>query len=564
MQAQAESEIKGYECKHIMYSKAHDGSKDDLLTIKENIHYNDGRVVPNLRFIKNYKRPFWITREGYRTHRDKLEWEEKSRLQRFTCTQANLINRVSQAIDFPGFRGSLRQLCRNPYIYGADIAPEVLVKKKYMMSNPDCLSLNTVAAFDIETDVVEGHEAPIYAGLTYRGKAFLGVSAAFVRKEKNVVERLQAMFEEYLGEFKEKREIELEIQIFESVGEMIHVAFKKAHEWQPDFISIWNIDFDVPRIVAALEAEGFDPADTFSDPKVPERFRYFKYTKGKTQKTTAAGLVLPIPVDERWHTVECPASFHFIDPMCVYRRIRLAKQREPSYSLDYQLKQHVKLGKLRFKEADKYDGLDWHVFMQKYYKLEYGIYNLFDCIALELFDEKLKDLAQTLSVQVGPSTYNSFKSQPSRLVDNLFFFCLLEKNRVLATASDQMMDELDKLLPDRNGWVITLPSHQRVKTGLKVIRELPDVTSEIHIHTCDADVAAGYPTGQKILNLSKETTFRELCRIRGIPLENQKLASVNLIGGHVNAVEIVEELYQAPTFNQLLEGFQHEIENGNV
>lgn len=558
-------DVLGLECKHVFYTRAKDGSRDDLLTVKENIHYKDGRVEPNVRFIKNFKRPFWVTKKGYRTHRERLEYEELDRLQRFTSTQRDLVKNVAKALEMPWFQGSLRQLNqREPYVYGADISTPTLVKKHYQTTWPNCISLNTVAAFDIETDVVEGHEEPIYVGLTFKDKAFLGVSQHFFRDVKDPEQKIHAAMEKYLGEYKDSRKVSLEFKVFESVGEMIYTAFRRAHEWRPDFISIWNIDFDLPRIIAALEKEGFNLADTFSDPALPPEYRHFNYTKGATQKTTAKGETMSIPVDERWHTVETPASFHFIDAMCVYRRVRLAKQREPSYALDYQLKKHLGLTKLKFKEADHVGGLDWHIFMQRHFKVEYGIYNIFDCMALELFDEKLKDLAQTITVQSGPSEYNIFKSQPKRLVDNLYFFCLNERNRVVSSIGETMEDDLDKLTVTRNGWVVTLPSHLRVNTGLKVIKELPDVRSEIHVHTCDADVSAGYPTAQDILNLSKETTYRELCRFKDIDFETQRMASINLISGHVNAVEIVEDLFKAPHMNDLLRAFEKEIAEGRV
>lgn len=553
------NEVK-YECKHVMYSRANDGSGDDLLTIKENIHHPDGRIEPNLRFIKNYKRPFWVTKPGHRTHKDRTEWEELSKLQLFKSTQAQLVRNVTKAIEKPFLKGGLRQIVQNfPYVYGADISTPTLVKKAYQDKWKEVVSKNSVAALDIETDVVVGHGDPIYCGVTFNDKVFLGVSEDFIKSVKNPEAAIHSAFEKYLGEYKTSRNIKLEVKVYNTVGEMLHRAIQKLHEWQPDFVSIWNIDFDMPRIIRYLEAGGYDLAETFSDPKVPPQFRHFEWVQGSKTKTTAKGVTLPIPVDERWHKVYCPASFHFIDAMCVYRRVRLAKQREPSYALDFQLNKHLNLGKLRFKEADRYTHLDWHIFMQKNYKVEYGVYNIFDCIALELFDEKLMDLALTITVQSGPSEYNIFNSQPKRLVDNLFFYALEEKQRVLSCVGRESEDDLDKYTITRNGWVVTLPSHLRVKSGLKAIRELPDIHSEIHVHVVDADISAGYPTAQKILNLSKETTFRELYRIRGVPFEEQAMASINLIGGHVNAVEVAQSIFKAPSFNTLLEAFEKEL-----
>merc|ERR1712098_412158 len=176
-------------------------------------------------------------------------------------------------------------------------------------------------------------------------------------------------------------------------------------------------------------------------------------------------------------------------------------------------------------------------------------------IGVELFDEKVKDLAQTISVQSGHSEYKIFNSQPKRLVDQLHFFCL-EKGRVIATCSDEMKDELDQYVIGMNDWIITLPSHLTVDNGLRVINEMPDLATQIRVHVADLDVSAGYPTIQRILNISKETTFRELSRIRGIDEWTQRMAGVNLTASHVNAVEITCDLFKAPTFDTLLDAFE--------
>lgn len=50
--------------------------------------------------------------------------------------------------------------------------------------------------------------------------------------------------------------------------------------------------------------------------------------------------------------------------MCVYRQLRMAKAEEPSYSLDAILNKELGSRELKFEQADKYQGLEWHLFMQ--------------------------------------------------------------------------------------------------------------------------------------------------------------------------------------------------------
>lgn len=367
-------------------------------------------------------------------------------------------------------------------------------------------------------------------------------------------DKLYSAFEKYLGEVKAERNIQLEVMVVKDAAQGIVETFKRAHEWKPDFVAIWNIDFDIPRCLSVLEKAGIDPAEVFSDPKVPPKYRFFKYKQGNATKTTATGAVMSIHPAERWHIAECPASFFLIDSMCVYKRIRMAKQNESSYSLDAILKKHLKRGKLKFEDADHLTGLKWHVFMQTFHKIEYGIYNLFDCIGVEMLDEKVKDLAQVISTQSKASEYTIYNSQPRRLVDDLYFFCMA-RGLVPAACSDEMVHELDKYVVGMNNWIVTLPSHLTVDNGLPIIEELPNVNSLIRTHVADLDIVSTYPNVQTILNISRETTVRELSKVKGVSEHAQRMAGINLTGGHVNAVEIVCDLYKAPTFDQLLEDF---------
>lgn len=477
--------VMGYECKHAVYTRAQDGSDDDLVVVKEWVHQTDGTQTPQLRFYENYERPFWVTHEQNQNHTSKKEWESVKKLKRFKTRQSRLIQSIGRALGRPNIKGSLKNIARNPYLYGTDITTPTLIKElNYRRKHPKCMSPNRVAVFDIETDVLNGTELPIMMSLTFKDRAYIAIVKDFVGGLMYVEDRVKSAFTKYLGEYEEKRNIKLEVQLVDTAGQAIIETFKRAHEWKPDFVSIWNIDFDIPRCVMALEKEGIDPAMVFSDPKVPDRYKFFRYKKGNTQKKTASGAIVPIHSAEQWHVAECPASFFLIDSMCVYKRIRLAKQNKPSYSLDAILGSELSLAKLRFKEADQYKGLAWHEFMQAQYKIEYAVYCLFDCIAVELLDEKTKDLCQVISTQSKASEYTIYNSQPKRLVDDLFFFCM-DRGKVPAACSDEMVDELDEFVVGMNDWIVTLPSHLTAPNGLCVLEELPTVRSHIRTHVAD-------------------------------------------------------------------------------
>lgn len=550
-------DIDKIDCKHIVYCESNIGC-DDLLVVKEKILLKSGEVVPNLRFIKNYKRDFYVTKDRYRKpDSQKKEWEELNKVKRFSTTQSNLLRSIGKALGRPGGKGNLRMLARSPFLYAADISTSALLNHQYKEKYGGWRVPSTVAVLDLETDVVKGHERPIYGSLTFKDRVYLGVTEEFIGTISNPVEKLQAMAKKLIGKQIEERNIKLEIEVVQDAGRLCKTLLDRAHEWKPDFVAIWNLDFDIPKITKVLLYYGYDLATVFSDPSVPEEFKSFKYRRGQTQKVTVSGAITPIHYADRWHSVICPASFYFIDAMCVYKKIRVGAPNETSYSLDAILKKNIDMGKLEVPGTEHVTGLDWHVLMQKDYKLEYGIYNIFDCIGVEILDEKTKDLATAFPVQAGISDFKDYNSQPKRLVDKLHFFCL-EYDLVIASVSNDMVEELDKFVVGMRDLIVTLPSFLVEDNGLFNIEELPNRRSMMRIHVNDLDVKGAYPETESALNISKETTYRELSKIEGVDEVTKRFCCINITASHVNAVEICKRIFKAPDLNTLLVEFEKE------
>lgn len=490
----SDDNILGYECKHAIHCPAKGDNPNDLTYIKEVIHYKDGTKKNNIRMIKNYKRDFYITKKEFRNHLDKKEYEDIKKLQKFTATESELCKAIARATGVPGLDTSLRRLARSQYLYGADISSTAIIKHDYMTKYPDQISPNSVAALDIETDVLTpcppGEEKPIMIALTFGNKRIISIVKSFLGTIVDPETKIRSLFSKYLAQY-ENEFTEFIVDIADSPGNAINNVIKQAHIWQPDFIAIWNINFDLPKMNKALVDEGFRLEDVYSDPCVPPPIRHAKWIKGSHQKKKSNGQITPIHWTEQWHTMECPASFYFVDAGCVYRRIRVAKGMEPSYALDAILDKNLGIRKLKFDDLLENEAphirsgtLAWHQFMQKNYKLEYAIYNLFDCISLEELDKKTKDLSLTMSVLCEHSDYKNFSSQPRRIADDLHFF-VQQYDKIMATTSDQMTDENDELVISLKDWIVTLPSHLVDDNGLPLLEELPDVKSCCRSHVYD-------------------------------------------------------------------------------
>jgi hypothetical protein len=565
-------DIKGFECKHAFFMPSLNG-QDDLLVVKEIIHLKDDTHVSNVRLITNFERDIYVTKQAFRNHTDKKEWEKIERLQKFKTTQTKMSETVARVLNLPRDR-NMRQYGRNQYLYGTDISLPALIKGMYKRRY-DLFTKNTVAVFDIETDVSVSEDIkkqPIWmASISFKDKAVLAVRQDFFKGIINPEDKIREAIEYYLrnmdGQDKDgnpcqrdlikERGLKFYIHLVEDEVEVIRTCFNYAHEWKPDIMAVWNLDFDVPHVLRRLEEHGANPADIFCDPAVPRKFRQVAYREGARKQVTNNGTNKALPPAEQWHTFNSMSSYYFIDAMALYKRIRMAKGNEESYALDDVLNKHLGMRKLKFKAADHLiengsTGLAWHEFMQARYKAEYCVYNLFDCISVELLDEKNQDMSMMISILCGISDYADFRSTPRRTCDDMHFFCL-DKGHVIAASPDDMKDDNDEHVVGMNGWIVTLPSYMVIENGIRILEDFPDLPTQVRAHVADLDVAAAYPNGEIILNISKETTYRELYRIKGVSEEIQRKTGINLTGGKTNAVEFCMDIHQLPSFRELLE-----------
>ena len=439
--------IKGREAKFIFHLPEINDYRPDVHIVKETLHMEDGTLVPNLRVIEHYKRPFWITKEPYRRHKQKKESEEIVKLNKYTSTQSRLPKEIGARLG-NGYIGvkTMRDVVSSSYLYGCDVDSKTFLKKAYMDRYPDLVSTYQVATLDIETDTIEGDIAII--SISMNDKIYTAINKKYLTGQKNVEKQLRYMFEKHIPKTKITKDIKIEYEILDNEMQLIKGTLKKAHEWKPDFIAIWNLDYDIPYMLKVCKRYGVDPKDIFSDPTLPENLRYFKYKEGQKKRVTESGVFKPINPEEQWHVVDCPATFYWIDAMSSHRYIRVGGKSMPGgYSLDNILKSELgdKFQKLKFKsdETENIQGIEWHQYMLKNKPLEYIIYNQWDNISMLQLDEHTKDLSNTLPLLSGVSSFDIFNSGPKRIIDAMHFF-YLERDIVLGTKPARIND--DKIL----------------------------------------------------------------------------------------------------------------------
>lgn len=540
------------------YTKSRRNTNDDLLVVKEYLHHPDGRIEPNLRLLNNYERSFYITKKEYQDHETKKEFEHLYKLEEYKSTQAGMVDKAKRLTKNYGAR-TITDINASPYLYGTDISTPVLLHYEYNKKWPELSTSSTLTVLDTETSVLHDSQHIICGSITHRSKAYLVVLEEFIERFdlSKVKDMIQEKFTYYLGDYQKSRNITLEIDIAKTSGEIATLLYKKQHKWQTDFLGFWNMSFDINKIITALDKENIPKELVFSDPKVPAEYKYFRWKEDQMIKMKTGGVTMTKHPADLWHHVTAPASFHHIDLMCLYKRLRIGKKQKNSYSLDAILQDELKIQKLKFKEADGLAPLDWHTCMQTEYPLEYLIYNLFDCISVELLDEKTNDVSKGLRANVDISEINKLNSNPKRLSDALYFV-LLEQKKIIGSVSESMKEELDSLTFDLRNWILALAAELQSETGKKLIKEYPNQNTNIITHAFDIDIQSAYPTFGSILNISKGTSRYEVYGIEGLSEYEARETGINLSGIRVNAMDLAKRLYSFPNNDELLQAFMNE------
>jgi len=534
------------ECRFAIHMPSKHPEQPDVHLIKEVLHLEGGTTKPNIRFIKDYVRPFWVTLPRYRSHKQKKEVESLDKLMEYRTTQSNLRDEVAKALDRGWSKDTMRTLSSNPYLYGSDITSTSLIKQQYMEKYPNTVTQYSIGVLDIETDVLHGTEEIVMITLSTETKSITAVVGSFISGIARPVEAVNKAVDKYISEYVTNKAIE--IVIADTSVEAIKEVFKRAHEWMPDWIAVWNIDFDVPKILSALEKAGVDPKDVISDPRVPKHMRICKYKQGAKKKITASGKETPISPASQWHTFNTTSSFYFMDAMCAYKQLRISQQEEPSYALDAILNKELGIRKLKFKEADAYTGLKWHQVMQRDFKVEYVVYNIFDCISILELDKKTKDLASTLPTFSDVTDFSLFKSQPRRIADNLHRFCIAKG---LVISSNGRTEALEEDILSLKNWILTLPSHLSM-LGKQCILEDSSIHTGVRCYTYDSDAVSAYPSASSACNVSRRTTVRELVKIAGVPEKVFRMQNLNLILGKTNSLEYCTTMFKFKKPQELL------------
>ena len=225
-----QKKIVAKECRFAIHIPTRSSDAPDLHLVKEVRHYEDGTHEPFTNFVKNYKRPFAVTKEAYRNHEQKKESESLDRLNTHHCTQSDLRFHVARALGKGWSNAQMRELSKSPFLYGTDVSSTVHIKSEYRKRWPDVATDYTVAYYDIETDMTSEEGDPIMTTLVFEDLIHTTILSSFFRGYSNVVERILEMLEKQLKIELPEKKYRLKIELVESMKDLIKKPIDTVYE----------------------------------------------------------------------------------------------------------------------------------------------------------------------------------------------------------------------------------------------------------------------------------------------------------------------------------------------
>jgi len=560
---------------------------DTLLVSTVNPDTGDKKI----EVIENYQRPFWVTKPPYQNHKHKKSLEKLSKVSLKKCTQSDLSNRAVKSLPFPYNTYDFYRAKDCPYIYGLDQHVEFIAKYEHMgrVCKPGRYDY---AALDIETDILNVHDgAPIIMSVSTDGKIHQSVLKDFVADIPDAVEKIKAGFYE---KYPDLKDIELVVELVDEVGVLTN-PIKTLHKWKPDIVGIWNINYDMPKILEYMKRNGVKPEDVFSDPALPKELRHFDYVEGPDKFVMVGDgygkpKVKNLGPHQRWHKCVTTAYFDFMDSMCVFSEVRSQDAKRQSFSLNAILLEFLKEGKAEFDHVKKYltlgsvknnkayddaikqlekwhsklhkqsklnytaemrvSSLEEHKIMQRKFRVEYCVYNLRDTYSMIELENVIKDFKLKLPVFMGNTPFKYLPKRVKRLNDMTYDYALSKESAIGTSYSNYPKWEILPL----SDWIVTAEAYRRENHGTRSLAKYSPPTGEarqhvtgIYCNLLEVDLTSSYPRCFEATRASRGTTVTSVANIGGVPLTTKRRhAMINTLHGSVNAMDISVNLMDKP------------------
>ena len=558
------SNVKCIEYRNGIWIKESEHNKDTHI-VSELITYEDGSKCKNLRLIENYERPFYITKEFYRDHKQKKEYEDRDKVEKYMTTQSQLGNNVARRLGRQGYmRNQLRDSQDSPYLYNATISSTVHLRKEYRDKYPPKYTPNHVMMLDIENNVITGDISVVTSSDEDNMYVYINHQQLAPEIPKSyILERVPLLYIDMMDGINKElstpntivnmdgSSFKLHIMVVDTEKQLIIASTDKLHEVRPDIVAAWS-KHDWTHYEKRCIVNGLDTADVFSDPEVPPELRMFKINVGNPQRVTSSGKTMNLSPHEVWSTYNSTSYFKLMDAMVMYNYIRAGEKNVAGgYNLNNILKTNIGRTKLELEyEETKYmTGADKHLWLSKNKPLEYIVYNMWDSRGMVELDRKTQDLKLSCMLLVGDSDYNTFNSGPKKLQDSYAFF--IEKYGKVIGAHYVNRPGYEVLSTE--DWIVTLNAYKKdlSKLAMRPFKDAPLLQTNVVKCVYDRDLTSSYPSQTLVNNLSLATLRKELLSVEGYDKSYVQRNNIQLLEGNSGAPFWATKFLNVPTMTEL-------------
>lgn len=275
------------ECKFVRHIPKSDKVDDTHLISL--VHHDNGKQYKELKIVKNYKRPVWVTKSLYRKYKDKKEFEHIDRLQLVPTTQSDIDKNVCRALDLQPTEYNLRTLKDSPYLYGYDVPSSAYISYFYKIANNHKITPYKIVNLDLEFDVTGEFNDITILTISTPGFRHTAVLRRLYKHlnltDEEIIEIIKRKSDELLPNSKALELCKLyDVSVHKNDLELLKYVFDILHIMQPDICTFHNMIYDISRILERLECHKYRPEDLFSDPRIPNELRRVVFNPAKQFK----------------------------------------------------------------------------------------------------------------------------------------------------------------------------------------------------------------------------------------------------------------------------------------
>lgn len=511
-------------------------------------HYQDGSKAKEIKLLKNFRRPVWLTKEIHRKYKDKKEFEHLDRLDMVRETQSDIDIAICRGLGKMPTPQSIAYIKDSPYLYAYEVPSTAFIKYHYLMKSDMYVAPFEVVNLDIEFDVTGKFNDISIITLSsngYRHTAVLRrLYTELYSSDEEIEKAIREKDKEDLPDSDVKNNCKIfNITIHDNDLDLLHTIFGVLHTMKPDFVTIHNLVYDISRIMERLEYWKYPAGDLFCDPSIPKELRRVVF-KPAQQFKFKKGVKYSIPYEEQWSTIDIVASFMIMDTMTGYAFIRQAQGKlVGGYGLDNILEKNGIATKLIYqdKNTEFLSGVKWHEYMSTKRPLEYTIYANQDTVAMTSLENRTEDFIQAMPIFAGISDFLRYNSSTHKAICNGY----LENRHKKLIVGTTPKEPVDRSYLGTSAWIKTLSSDHIQDIGLE-LTNIPGLKTNITADADDLDCVSSYPSDIQACNISVSTLRAEVLSIGDIEKSKFKDQNINIISSNANTISYCTEMLNMP------------------